>query len=196
MKSNNICRGHTPGIATGITIFLLLLVGGAGAATLTVDISGGANYTKIQDAINEANEGDTILVNNGTYYEHLLINKNNLSVIGENKDTVIIDGKGTGAVVRIYNANNTQMSGFTIQNSSTFSPTDYSFDTWVLQEGYTLKIISIDARASSRQLRMQLYKGDSVKDDPVLSAGQEYSYSDGDNLIINATVDAIFSGNS
>ena len=37
--------------------------------TLYVGGSGEGNYTKIQDAINNASDGDTVFVYNGTYYE-------------------------------------------------------------------------------------------------------------------------------
>ena len=44
-------------------------------ATLYVGGSGPGNYTRIQDAINASNDGDTIVVYNGTYYESVLVNK-------------------------------------------------------------------------------------------------------------------------
>ncbi len=37
------------------------------AATLTVDLNGGADYTDIQSAINAAADGDTVLVKPGEY---------------------------------------------------------------------------------------------------------------------------------
>ncbi len=53
----------------------IILTTGASAATLTVDDSGGANYVKIQDAINAASAGDTILVYSGSYNDYVGINK-------------------------------------------------------------------------------------------------------------------------
>jgi nitrous oxidase accessory protein len=69
-------RGRAFRIVTEIiTLEILLLAGGVSAAMLTVDASGGANYTRIQDAINNSNPRDTILVNSGVYYEKVDINK-------------------------------------------------------------------------------------------------------------------------
>ena len=42
---------------------------------LYVGGNGSGNYTKIQDAVDNASSGDTIFVYNGTYYEHIAINK-------------------------------------------------------------------------------------------------------------------------
>jgi len=72
------------------------------------------NYTSIQEAIKNANEGDTIFVRNGTYYEHVKIDKS-LTLVGENRSTTVIDGNKTGIVVYVM-ANNITLSGFTIQN--------------------------------------------------------------------------------
>ena len=52
------------------------------------------DYEKIQWAIGNASNGDTIFVRAGTYYENVFVNKT-VSLIGENKNTTIIDGAGT-----------------------------------------------------------------------------------------------------
>jgi len=71
----------------------------------------------IQNAINSASPGDTVFVHNGTYYEHVLVNKS-ISLVGENEATTIIDGNKTGTVVEIRGANGVSIQGFTIGNSS------------------------------------------------------------------------------
>jgi parallel beta-helix repeat protein len=73
------------------------------------------DYRFIQDAINAANQGDTIYVRAGTYYENLVVDKS-LSLIGENRNITIIDGNRRGHVIHVK-ANNTVISNFTIQKS-------------------------------------------------------------------------------
>ncbi|MFQ5621593.1 MAG: nitrous oxide reductase family maturation protein NosD [Candidatus Nanoarchaeia archaeon] len=85
--------------------------------TWIVDDDGPADFSTIQEAINAASSGDTIYVHNGTYYEHVIINKSNLTLIGEEQSSTIIDGEGTGIVVRIQ-SDYVTLSHFTIRNSS------------------------------------------------------------------------------
>jgi parallel beta-helix repeat protein len=59
---------------------------------LYVGGSGPGNYTKIQDAINDSQDGDTIFVFHGVYNEDIEIRKS-LYVIGEDKNSTIIDGQ-------------------------------------------------------------------------------------------------------
>ena len=79
-------------------------------AALTSSISPGY----IQDLINNASSGDTIFIPSGTYYENIIINKS-INLIGEDKDTTIIDGRGNGTVIYIC-AKDVNVSCFTIQN--------------------------------------------------------------------------------
>ena len=84
--------------------------------TWTVDDDGPADFHTIQEAINAANLGDTIFVSSGTYYENVVVNKTVL-LVGENRDTTIIDGNFIGNVINVT-ANNVHISGFTIRNSA------------------------------------------------------------------------------
>jgi hypothetical protein len=55
-------------------LILIMLMNCAEAATLYVGPTG-CNYTRIQDAINAATPGDTIVVYSGTYYERVNVYK-------------------------------------------------------------------------------------------------------------------------
>jgi len=82
--------------------------------TLYVGGDGPGNYSRIQDAINDANNGDTVFVydDSSPYYELLVINKS-IDLIGEDRDTTVIDGNYKGTVVDIQ-ADSVMVSGFTI----------------------------------------------------------------------------------
>lgn len=87
----------------------------ASGKTIYVDDDSGKDYTHIQDAINASNNGDTIFVYNGTYYEHVVVNKS-IKLIGESKVTTIIDGNNQDTPLCIV-ADWTNITGFTIQDS-------------------------------------------------------------------------------
>jgi len=84
--------------------------------TLYVGGDGPGNYTKIQDAINDANFGDTVFVFNGTYYENIVVNKS-INLIGENKNITVIDGSNIVDTVNI-NIDRVSISEFTIQHGN------------------------------------------------------------------------------
>ncbi len=97
---------------------LLVATASASAKTITVDDDLSecpyANYTSIQDAINNATEGDIIQVYSGTYEENVVVNKTlNLTGIG----MPVIDGMNNGNTVKIE-ANNCTIKNFKIINSA------------------------------------------------------------------------------
>jgi parallel beta-helix repeat protein len=85
--------------------------------TLYVGGSGEGNYTKIQDAIDNATNGDTVFVydDSSPYYENVVVGKS-INLIGEDRNTTIIDAGGSGSVVRLK-TNYINVSDFTMQNS-------------------------------------------------------------------------------
>ena len=75
------------------------------------------DYPTIQEAINAASPGDTIIVREGTYYENLVVNVSGIVLRSEmGAEKTIIDGNFTGTVVEI-SANNVTIEGFTIKGS-------------------------------------------------------------------------------
>ncbi len=83
---------------------------------LYVGGSGPNNYTAIQAAVNDASNGDTVFVydDSSPYYEKVVVNKT-IDLIGENRDTTIIDGIGNEDVVYV-SSDWVTISGFTIRN--------------------------------------------------------------------------------
>ena len=85
--------------------------------TLHVGGSGPGNYTTIQDAIDNANDGDTVFVYNGTYYENVIVNKT-INLVGQDRRTTIINANGKEDAVYI-SANSVNISCFTLANGGT-----------------------------------------------------------------------------
>jgi parallel beta-helix repeat protein len=85
---------------------------------LYVGGNGSGNYSKIQDAINDAVDGDTVFVydDSSPYHENLEVDKS-IYIVGKNKITTIIDGYGSGDVIYI-SAEWVNISGFTIRNGT------------------------------------------------------------------------------
>jgi nitrous oxidase accessory protein len=71
---------------------------------LYVGGSGSGNYTKIQDAIDNASDGDTIFVFSGLYRENVVVNKQlHLEGIQSNESTPVVFGGDDGSPMAIYN---------------------------------------------------------------------------------------------
>ena len=83
--------------------------------TLYVGGSGPGNYTSIQDAVDNASDGDTVFVYHGYYKEHVIIEKS-INLIGEDREITIIDGHGCWETILIKKENVT-IKSFTIENS-------------------------------------------------------------------------------
>jgi parallel beta-helix repeat protein len=74
------------------------------------------DYDTIQKAIDAAFEGDTVFVASGIYYENVWINKEDLTLIGEDPMDTIIDGRRKADVV-LVTADGIKISKFTLKNS-------------------------------------------------------------------------------
>jgi hypothetical protein len=83
--------------------------------TLYVGGSGPNNYTRIQDAVDDASNGDTVFVYNGTYYEMVEIYKR-INLFGENTHNTIIKSD-KGVAIQIYCAF-VNIRGFTLSSYS------------------------------------------------------------------------------
>lgn len=72
-------------------------------------------FVSIQQAINEAENGATITIPAGTFYEHVVVNKT-ITLFGEENFTSVIDGTKNGTVVEIA-ADNAVVKNLKLQNS-------------------------------------------------------------------------------
>lgn len=108
-------------------IFCSLLISGCfedtsstEATLIYVDHNGGADYIRIQDAIDASVVNSIIFVANGTYHETLMIDKS-LTIVGSSKDntTIAYDGNKIIAVDIIsINADNCTINRFKIINTN------------------------------------------------------------------------------
>jgi parallel beta-helix repeat protein len=73
------------------------------------------DYPTIQEGIDACAENDTVMVADGIYFENVVINMP-ISLIGENRDGVVIDGSDIGDVVFV-DAPDVYLHSFTVRNS-------------------------------------------------------------------------------
>ena len=76
-------------------------------------------YSTIQEAINNAKDGESIFIYNGIYNETIIINKT-LNIIGESNDKTIIDFKGNiygEGYIFLISQDNCTIDGIQINNS-------------------------------------------------------------------------------
>ncbi len=100
----------------GVTILLAALILASGPTSgkeITVDDDGGADYTKIQPAVENASNGDIVRVLPGTYQERVTIN-NTISLVGSGVEATVIDAYSQYYGIKIQ-APYVNVSGFTIQ---------------------------------------------------------------------------------
>ena len=101
-----------------MALALQAIAGSAAAATIYVDDDGSGNYTTIQDAVNDAASGDTIIVNPGTYNEEITISVPDLVLVSSSQYNAVI--KATGNAFNLK-ANNITIKNFNIIGSGSSS---------------------------------------------------------------------------
>ena len=103
------------GVFCLMAVFVILSIEECAGETWYVDENGDGDYTTIQIAIENADDGDLIRVWEGDYFENVVVDKS-VSLIGNGSVNTTIDGGGNGDVVKIT-ADWINMSGFRITGS-------------------------------------------------------------------------------
>jgi len=112
-----------------VTVFHPIETCSAAGETLHVGI--GQTHSNIQDAINAANESDTIYVHSGTYNENIVIDKA-LILTGEDRDSTIIMGVSENDITLTIKGNfleyvsNVRVSGLQILQNPTAISNKYA----------------------------------------------------------------------
>ena len=132
-------------------------------------------YNHIQDAVNHSNDGDTIYVFNGIYYENVWVNQT-IHLIGEDKNHTIVDGGFKSYCVFLY-SNNIYLSGFTFQNSGTH---------WYNDAGVSIKNSRLHSNHDTIIGNIMKYNYDGI----FLNWAENNTITE--NLIINNTDDGIY----
>jgi hypothetical protein len=108
----------------GCVMFVVLIVGvmamGRGAQATEINVP--ADQSTIQTGIDATADGDTVLVQPGTYVENINFNGKNITVksVSGNPEDTIIDGNKNGSVVTFDNGEDSTavLNGFTLTNGS------------------------------------------------------------------------------
>jgi len=118
----------------------------------------GKSYAAIQEAINapETLDGHEIFVASGIYDENVTINKS-LSLVGEDRDTTVIDGNRAARVIYVT-ANNVKVANFAIRNGT--------FGLW-LDNSQNSKIIGNTLQDGSYGIRLYYSRNAEVLDNSV-----------------------------
>lgn len=108
-------------ITLGISLVLIItgLIGCIEEEKGNIVIKGKGNFNTIQRAIDNASDGDSIIIYEGTYYETIIINKS-ISLIAADKKSAIIKYSGNETEISIIkiNRDNCSIDGFMIIGNS------------------------------------------------------------------------------
>jgi nitrous oxidase accessory protein len=108
---------------TRILYFIILIFISHSLLADTINVCGTCAYKSITQAVNDASDGDTILVESGTYYESNIVIDKRLAIIGLSQP--VIDAEENGFIFDV-SADSIVVKGFTLNNVGKSYTKDYS----------------------------------------------------------------------
>jgi len=111
-----------------------------------VDDDGNKDYSSINEALNNASDGDEIFVYSGIYAGYFFINKS-ISLIGENNENTnicLLPNQSISKSLIAILADNVTISNFTIKNNilPTIDTTETLPPTWIYDYGIGIEVLS------------------------------------------------------
>jgi parallel beta-helix repeat protein len=161
------------------------------AKTIIVSHYGNPDYANIQDAIDNASNGDIIDIRPGLYFEHLIVNKS-LTLIGTNITTTIIDGGKTGIPIYIT-SNFVNISNLKITNMNSPGPHNNSgrFSGIKLNNATNVTIMNVNCTENRYGILLNNSHSNMIKNNDLYF--NDFSgvslVSSNDNMIVNNTCD-------
>ncbi len=108
------------------------------ASATIINVPG--DYPTIQQGINAAGPGDTVLVALGTYYENVQMAEG-VNLIGSGMENTTIDGGGLTDVIKALSVNNFLIQGFSIRNSQQGGSTPGNVGVFINHSSSGTKVI-------------------------------------------------------
>ena len=121
-------------------------------STWSVALDGSGHFISIQEAIDHAQNGDTVLIKAGRYAEDVTVHsKEGLKVIGEGREKVFITGLERVGTLHIgkwpYGAKNVEIHGLTVQQHGGLGVGIFN------GEGVTLKNLTVNGFVFGQQVQ-------------------------------------------
>jgi len=143
-------------------------------------------YLSIQRAIDDANQGETIHVASGIYYEQLIVNKT-ISIVGEDRDTTVVDGEGLYTPLVIVSSGS-MVDAFTFQNCGWSTPFSH---VAIYGDNNTVRNSRVVASNRPYGIYLFLSNGSKIVNN-VIEDGEEYGIflqNSGNNIVSSNLID-------
>ena len=124
-----------------ILLLLLLLLSVQVTFSKQIEVCENCKVSTLKEAINLAENGDSILIKKGTYFENNIEINKEVSIIGE--EGVVIDGKNKGDILYIT-ASNFSLKNIKVINVDVSYVKDYAAIKIVRSKNFTIENIVLE----------------------------------------------------